>query len=369
VRPEVDAFHAVTTRENLADREFKHYKELLSELGLVIHRMNPDTPPPAAVKGEPTIYVGERDELAFGVLKSPKDLLPGQRDSGNSRIERSDDEIDEALVYARSDYILSEGVQRRAPKQVAVQVRAAAAFLDEHLGTDGHPGTGKLTEADFGRAAGQEGGPAVLTLGGLEKVAGLLGEQPSNSWLHRLDMAAAARFEYLRDIHYVVDELKHKIYLINQTTHGVEFNPKTSTETRLNGGLAQAIEARENLPVRADPVSHKSTTTQQLLARPEYGRIVGASGTANGHGGQFAAMGLTSQIEDIPRYYHSRLGRTADHVTANIEEKLDAIAAHVAATQASGRPQPQLVLAHRNDLVARLSEKLEGVPHTAIDAR
>ena len=54
-------------------------------------------------------------------------------------------------------------------------------------------------------------------------------------------MAAAARFEYVENVHYVVHD--GKVFIIDQTTHEVLYNPETASESRLNGGLAQAIEA------------------------------------------------------------------------------------------------------------------------------
>ena len=55
VLPGVDAVHVITTRPNLADREFERYRDLLAPLGFDIHRMNPDSPPPeAAGAGRPS---------------------------------------------------------------------------------------------------------------------------------------------------------------------------------------------------------------------------------------------------------------------------------------------------------------------------
>ena len=36
----------ITTRGNLADREFESYTAVLGPLGFDVHRMNPDVPPP-----------------------------------------------------------------------------------------------------------------------------------------------------------------------------------------------------------------------------------------------------------------------------------------------------------------------------------
>ena len=60
--------------------------------------------------------------------------------------------------------------------------------------------------------------------------------------LKRVNMAATAEFEYVENVRLVLHD--GKVYIIDQTTHDVLYNPETSTESRWNGGLAQAIEAK-----------------------------------------------------------------------------------------------------------------------------
>ena len=51
VRGDVGAVHVITTRGNLADREFERYHKLLTPLGFDVHRMNSDNPPPSPGRG------------------------------------------------------------------------------------------------------------------------------------------------------------------------------------------------------------------------------------------------------------------------------------------------------------------------------
>ncbi len=358
LRVEVGAVHVITTRGNLADREFEHYLDLLTPLGFDVHRMNPNGPPPAPVEGRPTIYLGTSQDVGFTFLKTG--MVPGQ--VGTIRIDAGVDEIDEALVYSNGQYILSEGVQGEATAEVVAQVLQSRQFLE------------MMTPADFGRTEGQVGGPAALTEAGLAKAAELLGAPLTEAQVVRLNMAATAEYEYIEDVHYVVydhGDGNAKVYIIDQVTHEVQYNPETATESRWNGGLAQAVEAKHGLIIRDDPATSKSVTTRELYAQPAYGRVTGASGTALGKSDRFAAQGLSPKIADIPRYYASRLVTEADHVSPNQGAKLDAIAADVRDMKASSENHPQLILVHRNDLVAKLSAKLTamGVEHTAIDAK
>ena len=86
------------------------------------------------------------------------------------------DEIDEALVYANTQYIISDGVSGPASNQVAEQVRWARDFVTEHLAD------GSLTERHFGRMVDQRGGPAALTDAGRAKVETLLGRPSCPRW-------------------------------------------------------------------------------------------------------------------------------------------------------------------------------------------
>ena len=234
--------------------------------------------------------------------------------------------------------------------------------------------SGKLTAADFGRAEGQAGGRAELTAAGKRSAAEALGiglpdgGELDGDLVRRLNMAAAAHFGYVENVHYVLHD--GRAFIIDQTTHEVLFNPETATESRWNGGLAQAIEARHGLVIRDDSAGSRQIAARELYARPAYGRVTGASGTAAGKGALFQKAGLSGRVTGIPRYYASRLETAADHVSPGLAAKLDTIAADTAALHAAGG-QPQLILAHRNDLVAGLSGRLDGlgVAHTAIDAR
>ncbi len=358
--PGVDSVHVITTRSNLADREFEHYVSLLTPMGYDVHRMNSDALPPAPRDGRPTIYVGTSQDVAFTDLKTG--MVPGQKPSGHTVIHASVDEIDEAFVYSNTSYILSEGVGGAASEELVTEVTDANTFLTGHLASGG------LTKADFGRTSERSREPVALTETGLAKAAELLGRPLSAAEQHRLNMAATAHLEYVQNIHYVV--YGGKIYIIDQTTHEVLYNPETATESRWNGGLAQAVEAKHGLTIRDDPSSSKTITAQQLYAKDIYGRVTGASGTANGKGQRFAEQGLSDTVTDIPLYFDSRLLTAADHVSSDLAAKLDAIAEHTRDMRASAENQPQLILAHRNDLVAGISSRLTdmGVTHTAIDA-
>ncbi|OBF30217.1 hypothetical protein A5724_23625 [Mycobacterium sp. ACS1612] len=361
------AVHMHTTRDVLAEQLEPDFRAVMEPLGYAVHRLNSDNPPPAPRPGQPTVYLGTSQDAAFTLLKHGS---VGGHSGVGPGFHAEIDEIDEALVYSNGHYILSEGTGADAPRAVADPIKGIHKFLSDKLAT------GELTDADFGREPDTVGGPARLTEAGIAKAIALLNPHGKltpaevDAQLGKLDMAAAAHWEYVENVHYVIDDTTGKLYIIDQTTHQVLYDPRTSSESRWNGGLAQALEAKHGLTVRHDSDGDKKVTSQGLYET--YSKVVGASGTANGKNELFAKQGLSSQIADISRYYTSGLTTHEIGVSANLKEKLTTIADDVQQMQALGdTARPQLILAHRNDLVKQLSAHLDerNVEHVSIDAK
>jgi hypothetical protein len=360
LRPDVDAVHLVTTRGNLADREFEEYSKLLGPLGYDIHRINSDRPAPAVAEGTPTIYIGTSEDIAFTFLKTEQ--LPGGPDR---RLHVSIDEIDEAQKYSDGSYYLSNGTAEAAPEATAAAVRGTWADLAGHLDR------GELDEADFGRVPGQRGGPARLTGEGLARLEALRGQPLDDTEVHNLNLAASARWEYVYKDHYEVHE--GKVYIIDQTSDEVMYNPETAGESRWNGdgvpghhSLAQLVEAKHEAEhgtvIRADSDGSSHITARELYEKPQYKSVTGASGTAEGH---------FDNVASIDRYYDHQLEHAPDYLAEDHTAKVDAIIAHVTAVHQAGAGRPQLVIAHRNGMVSEISERLDqaGIPHATIDAK
>ncbi|MFE0019557.1 hypothetical protein [Amycolatopsis sp. NPDC059021] len=370
MRNGVDAVNVIQTRGHLADRELERYRKVLGKLDIDVHRITPDEPMPVPEPGRPTIYIGTQQDLEFTVLKQKQ--VPGQVADGSNKIHAVVDEIDEAFVYSDTKYVLSEGADQLAPPEIAQEVHWAQEFLDTNL-----------TREHFSPAGGREGQLLALNKAGGIKVVELLGEAPPVKLAQRLNMAANAKWMFEKDVHYIVDDGVHpkgpgasgpdgpSVKIIDPVTHEVLYDPKTATESRWNGGLAQAVEAREGLPVRDDPIGHNEITAGETYGKGKLiESVTGASGTANGHGEHFSSQGLPGEVADTPVYYNSRLQQLDDVFTPNSAEKLKTMAQEIKDFQ-TNEERPQLVLMHRNDLVGKLSDLLtkDGVEHVAVDAK
>ncbi|WP_027943988.1 scabin-related ADP-ribosyltransferase [Amycolatopsis taiwanensis] len=362
VEENIDAVYMMTTRDNLADRELPTYLDLLTEFGFDIHRMNSDDMPPPPSDGRPTIYLGTPQDLAFGVLKHG--LLQGQTGpDAQLKIHVLMDEADEAFIHSNGLYLLSRGdMDQPAPQDVLDKVTFAGNTLRGYLKT------GDLSEADFGRAPGQRGGGAALTDAGRNKLEGLLNHELTGEQVHRLNMAAYARWVYELGTHY---EAHHgKIYIIDEVTGQVLADLQKSSVSRWNNGLAQAIEEHLGLTIRPDNDGSLSTTLHQVLSNPSIVSVVGASGTAKGH--NFGAFGyLPDQVHDVHRYQEHRLVVHPDVINPDDASKLREIVQHIKETWADGTGRPQLIVAQNNVDIQKLSKMLNelGVEHNAVDAK
>jgi hypothetical protein len=363
------AVQLITTRDSLALREFTEYQKLLEPHGIQVRQIQEDLPNLRPVDAEgaavATVYVGTVSNLAFAKLKG--NLVPGDR--------AFLDEVDEALVFSQGEFILAKGAGLQAPTKVMEGVRFARELLDDAVDA------ASLTLKHFGRTADTPKAPLRLNDEGLATMRELAGRELNALEVKRIEMAATAKWDYLADDHYLI--LDDRVLIIDQSTHKVMFDPEKASESRWHGdlknglpSLAQAIEAKHGLPIRADIESNARLNTGELFELTSrggtYDHLTGASGTARGHEdvfGKFSSSGADVKVREIPDYYTSQL-TGKDVFFPDEQSKLAALAEHVKVTWRGGEGPPQLIVATRNSEVAKISALLgDDVPHVAVDAR
>ncbi|MFE7797964.1 LuxR C-terminal-related transcriptional regulator [Nocardia sp. NPDC057440] len=389
----------LTTMDTLALEAYDIGQKLFGNYGFDIRLMNPDNPYAPVAEGQATISFGTLHSDGFGELRG--NVAPG-------RIKQVD-EVDAAVKG--SVFILSEGAGNAASPEVTARVEDVHGFLQDAVKA------GLLSEADFVRAAGASEDHTTLTgsdrakvehiLGGelTAKLEKIIGRIPSESEAHRIAMAATAKWRHIENDDYVVwhhPELgpefltdsdgnvlvvnskkvlnpdSHKVYIIDQTTHKVMFDAETSTESRWNGGLAQAVEAKHGIRIRADPTSTKTVTVRELFSSELCDEFSGLSATTDNADAELRQIGTdgadksTREIIDIPRLKPSELegADPANDIRVGTQgEKHEAMADGVAEMHATGRPIE--VICDRNSEVAAVSAKLtaRGIEHVAVDAK
>ena len=340
-----EGVHMVTSRRNLASRDYEFAATVLGDLGFRVVRVDPHQALRPPEDGRPTIYVGTVSDFAFS-------RLAGHRVPGKVAII---DEIDDVLIdQARRSYILATGVAERAPASVA-----AAGATGARAARAGDRATARSAKRTSVASPELRGGGAYLTDAARQRIQAQLppSETLTDAQVERLNMAALARWGFVERDDYIVAD--GKVFLLDPVTHEVLFDPHTSQESRWNGGLAQAMEARYGLEIRADPTGSRYLTTRELFARQpdNYEVVVGMSGTAKLAEPAMRGIYGLDEVAEIPRYTMSKLHVADDSIHLDEQEKLAELVEDVLTRQRETN-QPQLIIAHRNSLVADLAGRL-----------
>ncbi|MEV0366344.1 hypothetical protein [Nocardia fusca] len=382
----------VTTADGLAHREFTEYRRVLEPFGIDVLRADQESGF-GHKPGRPAIVVATGETVGHlcnsGQEAPPRSVVI--------------DEMDAVVDRGEKTFIRSESQSEAAAQPTAQEVFDAHDFLAGALAK------GQLSHEDFGLKRLVEevdielpdgtfeigadywyDGQASLTSGGVEKVQALPGGQ---RWLQdmgrsRLEMAAAAEFTTRNKTHYVMDQ--GKIVIIDQGEHGLQRNPKTSSETRWSAeegkaGLAQAVEAKEiraaeaigmsaeqhGIVLRADTDSATSITAAEIYGTDRFfDHVTGASGTLADLGGVLKTVYNLDTPHRVDPYNPVRLVEGAPEVHENTRAKLHALAESAHVMWDGGHGRFQEILCHRNDLVEKQVNALvrAGVPREAIEA-
>ncbi|MGW6330836.1 hypothetical protein [Nocardia rhamnosiphila] len=382
----------VTTADGLAHREFTEYRRVLEPFGIDVLRADQESGF-GHEPGRPTIVVTTGETVGH-LCNSGREAPP------RSVVI---DEMDAVVDRGEKTFIRSESRSEAAARPTARAVFDAHDFLADALAK------GQLSHEDFGLKRLVEevdielpggtfeigadywyDGQASLTPGGVEKVQALPGGQ---RWLQdmgrsRLEMAAAAEFTTRNKTHYVMDQ--GKIVIIDQGEHGLQRNPKTSSETRWSAeegkaGLAQAVEAKEiraaeaigmsaeqhGIVLRADTDSATRITAAEIYGTDRFfDHVTGASGTLADLGGVLKTVYNLDAPHRVDPYNPLRLVEGTPEVHENTRAKLHALAESAHTMWDGGHGRFQEILCHRNDLVEKQVNALvrAGVPREAIEA-
>jgi preprotein translocase subunit SecA len=202
-----------------------------------------------------------------------------------------------------------------------------------------------------------------ITEEGIEKVEELSAVRdlyaPENlRFVHYLEESLKARALFTKDKDYVVKN--GEIIIVD------EFTGRMLVGRRYNGGLHQAIEAKENVQVKEESRTYAKISIQNYFRM--YKKISGMTGTAQTSAEEFHKVyGL--DVFTIPTNKPSVRRDEADKIYKNIDAKFEAIIKDIRERREKG--QPVLVgttSIAKNEL---LSSKLTkaGIPHELLNAK
>jgi len=201
-----------------------------------------------------------------------------------------------------------------------------------------------------------------LTEKGLDKVEKILGYNPYEvldiKATHHLEQALSANFLFFKDKDYVVKN--------NQVIIVDEFTGRLMFGRRWSGGLHQAIEAKERVPILPEMRTVATITIQNFFRK--YKKLAGMTGTALTSREEFLAVyGLDVIV--IPPNKPCIRKDNPDKIFVKEEAKWQAIVLKIKELYDQNRPV--LVGTTSIEKNEKLSEMLkkEGIPHNVLNAK
>jgi len=258
------------------------------------------------------------------------------------------DEVDSILIdYARKPLSLSTEAENQRPAEV---YQRAQQFAREVL----------VAERDY--TVDQVRKSAELTEKGKRHVREIQQEYGylhlmDSEWEERLEEALTAEHMLQKGVDYVVQA--PNVWLVDQTSGRLMIGQ------RMGGELHQALEFKEDVPVKPRQKVAKKITVQSLI-RP-YHHLAGMTGTAWEARTEFSSVYSMRTIRFAPRLIDHTEFRP-DLIYANAEARWEAVADQIVKAHDSG--QPVLVGTRSVDASENISAMLQerGLEHEVLNA-
>ena len=255
------------------------------------------------------------------------------------------DEADSVLIdEARTPLIISMPDQQAAKlyqefTQVVPKLKKDLDFI--------------INEKDRAVALTEEG------LNKLEKIFGFnIFDEKGLLYVHHLETALKANYLFLKDRDYIVKE--GKIIIVD------EFTGRLLPSRRYSGGLHQAIEAKERVPIQRESRTVATITLQNYFRL--YKKLSGMTGTAFTSSEEFKKV-YNTEVIVIPTNKPMVRKDLPDKIYETEESKLKAIVQEVKEKHQAGQPiligTPSV---EKNELLS-LYLKRAGIPHNILNAK
>lgn len=256
------------------------------------------------------------------------------------------DEVDSILIdEARTPLIISGPSRQNAAVYKQFYQIAKRLEKDKHFKVD------------------EEHRTVILTDEGIEYVEKILGVDnlydPANvnSIFHLINSLKAIHL-FKKDVDYIVHN--GQVLIVD------EFTGRVLPGRRYSGGLHQAIEAKEGVPIKEESITYATITYQNYFRM--YEKLAGMTGTAKTEEEEFKAIyGL--EVVVIPTHKPMIRVDRDDLVYRTAEEKYRAIVEEIKKRYEKG--QPVLVGTTSIEKSEKLSEMLkrEKIPHQVLNAK
>ncbi len=342
----VGKVHIVTVNDYLAKRDRHWMGPIYEFLGLSVGLLQEDTPPAERKKAyQCDIVYGTNAQFGFDYLRDHMVLSRDQKVQGP---------LDYAIID-EVDYILID--EARTPLIISGPTEETARMYREfaRLARLFRPGEDFEVDEEHRRLS--------LTEKGWEKAEKLLkfdniADPRAATARYHLETALKALVFYKRDRDYIVKD--GRVIIVD------EFTGRLMPDRRYSGGLHQAIEAKEGLPIQREHQTLAQITIQHYFRL--YKGLAGMTGTAKTEEEELKKIyGL--DVVQIPtnrpmiRYHHP------DVIFRTRKAKFEAVAEKVAELHRQGRPVLiGTTSIEDSEYLSQLLKK-RGLPHQVLNAK
>jgi preprotein translocase subunit SecA len=313
--------HIVTVNDYLAQRDASWmgeiFKFLQVSVGCITSGMD-DESRKAAYQCD--ITYATNNELGFDFLRD--NTKYDFKDKVQRKLHAACiDEIDSILIdEARTPLILSGPSRENLATWRAIN--SIVTSLDkEHYCVDEKMGTASLSEEGTVKIE------QLLCKAGLLKEGTQLYDMENANLVYQINQSLRARTLFHKDVDYIVKEAR--VLCINRNTGRI------SEGRRYGGGLHQAIEAKECVPVREENEEIASITFQNYFRT--YPHLAGMTGTAATEAEEFKKI-YNLSVYSIPTHRPLQRKDQDDMICATTDAKHQAILELVEERHKAGQP-------------------------------
>lgn len=211
----------------------------------------------------------------------------------------------------------------------------------------------------------------TLTEEGIKKVESILGldniyKSKGMKYLHYLEQALRAQAKnpetgkplFEKDTHYVIKD--NKVIIVD------EFTGRLMPGRRWSGGLHQAIEAKEGLPIQAESKTMAKVTFQNFFRM--YDKLSGMTGTAKTSEEEFDKV-YDLRVVVVPTNKPLQRDALEDKVFRTEMGKFKAVVKEVKKRHQKGQPVlVGTVSIEKNELLGKMLKRT-GIPHEVLNAK
>ena len=338
--------HVITVNDYLAKRDAEYVGQVHEFLGLSVGLIQEEMTPDERKENYAcdVVYV-TNNELGFDYLR---DNMAFQAEELVQRpfFYCLIDEVDSVLIdEARTPLIISGA--NEAPTEKYIQTAKLA----------------KVLQKDLHYKADEKTQTATLNSVGVELCEQALGivdlYNPNDPWMSYILNSIKAKELFQKDKNYIIDE-SNEIIIVD------EFTGRTMQGRRWSDGLHQAVEAKEEVPIKDESQTLASITYQNLFLL--YETLSGMTGTAKTEEGEFEKI-YNLTVVQVPTNKTIARKDLSDLIYKNQYQKWRAIAEECADMYRIGRPVlVGTTTIEKSELLAALLNEYD-IPYQLLNAK